>query len=632
MADKNAEEIKASFTVKGLSGPGSRLHVAGFRGEESLSSLFHFELDLVSNPGSLDIASLVGKEACLYLERPGSTRRIHGILSLLEQGEPQAKHTPLRATLVPSAWRLTNRVDCRIFQRAPILGKGGIIEQVLTKVRVDHEVGAFKGGSAPAKREYCVQYRESDWAFISRLLEDEGFFHYHRHDADGHRLCIGNHHELHPDLEGGAEVDYHPPDSRVPGKEGIFSFRFNQRLRPTAVALEDYAHESPSAPLLSAAKVGTGGLEVYDYPGGFMDKAAGKARAGIRLEELQAATAQGEGASDCARLCPGYAFSITGLKQAVSGDHRYLLTRVLHAAETRQEIDLSASSQPIQYHNAFSCIPSRVNFRPPRVTPKPSIPGLQTARVTADTGEQQTDKHGQVKVRFHWDRQDHGSAGTSCWIRVSQLWTGAGWGAERVPRKGEEVVVSFIEGDPDQPLIIGSVFNGQNRPPYPLPDQMTRTAFRSQTTPGGGGFNELSFEDKKGQEEVYLHAQRNLREEVQRSQSTLVKGSRSLSVYGDRSESVGRDQKTSVARDATCEIKGKADLTVDKELTVTVKEDHSEEVDKARTLKAKTITLQATDGLKLECGGGSIAISKSGVITIKGTTEVVVKGGVIKLN
>ena len=305
------------------------------------------------------------------------------------------------------------------------------------------------------------------------------------------------------------------------------------------------------------------------------------------------------------------------------------------------DLDAGVLDQRMSYSNTFHCIPAEVPFRPPRVTRKPHVQGVQTAIVVGPPGEEiYTDEHARVKVQFHWDRQGKNDDKSSCWIRVSQLWAGQGWGAVWLPRIGHEVIVDFIEGDPDRPIITGRVYHAQNVPPYPLPDEKTKSTIKSDSTIGGGGSNEIRFEDKKDAEEIYTHAQKDQNEVVENDMTTKV--------GRDQTITVGQDRTRTIDRDETIAVKGKRTETVDKDETVTVKGARTKKVNKDETV---TIVLNRTTsvkqkekldvGQKIEfiCGASKITMDAGGSITIEGTKAdlkmsgpVSIKGAKIGLN
>ena len=446
-------------------------------------------------------------------------------------------------------------------------------------------------------------------------------------------------------------MPFHKPDAMVPGAEQVTGFAMGDEVVSGKVALTDYNYLTPSTSM-AAEKAGAldRDLELYDYPGMYDDSGAGKQVARLRLEEAGAARRQGSGQGTCPRFCAGHWFTLEGHGRDDFNGEKLMLTRVRHRIEkSGQDLEAGALAAACSYENSFDCMPRETPFRPPRIVPRPVVRGPQTAVVVGPSGEEiYTDKHGRVKVQFHWDRLGSGDDKSSCWVRVAQAWAGAGFGAQLIPRVGMEVVVEFLEGDPDRPLVTGCVHHAQNLPPLKLPDQKTRSTLRSRSSPGGDGFNQITLEDRAGKELVYLHAQRDLQEEVLRNQSTDVGQDQTLKVGQDRTVTVDRHEQVTVKGDQKVDVKGAGTVTVGKDLTVTVKGQqteetgkdlkvtvkggHTEETTKAYGLKAKTVTLEAADSIEIKCGGASIKLTSSGEIDVTGSGVVKIGGRFIKLN
>ncbi len=533
MSEATRNAVRATFTAPKLE---QELRVLRFDGVEGISQSFRFTILLAVQSSKLPLASVVGQEGLLTITRGAAARHVHGMVLRIQQRESEGPYTVYQATLVPAALRLGFGTDCRCFQ-----GKSAqqIVEQLLDAGHISHRFRS-RGNAAPASRDYCVQYRESDWDFVCRLLEEEGYFFYFEHGREEHVLQIANDPTLHPDL-GGSDLRFHPPDTKMAVEEHVYRFYFSEAMRADRVTLNDFNFDTPGLSL----KVDSGGaggeaLEVYDYPGQFQSPEAGSQAAAVRLEELEVAAHTGEGHSDCTRLSAGHTF-IMADHPCDDFNRKYVVTQVRHfATKGTQDLEAGMQDQRCAYSNTFRCQPHSVAFRPPRRTRKPQMRGVQTAVVVGPSGQEiHTDAQGRVKVQFHWDRQGKGDERSSCWLRVSQPWAGAGSGAAFIPRVGNEVVVDFIDGDPDRPLVTGSVYHARNLPPLDLPGAMTRTAIKSCSSPGGGGSNEIRLEDKQGAEELYTHAQRDQRQDVEHDMTTTVGRDAALQVRtGDRTVSV----------------------------------------------------------------------------------------------
>lgn len=521
-------DVLVTFEVSGLS---QTLHVMEFQGDEEISRLYQFNLVLACSSSNIDFSKVVDHSCVLTLEGEHGSRYFHGTINSFELREKARNFTVYHASMVPAAWKLLHRHDCRIFQKKTIKQ---IISKILKDANIKHN-WYLKGNAPPEKREYCVQYRESDWNFISRLLEEEGFYYFFSHKKGKHVLEIGNDKPFHPTIPGGSpKLSYHPPEPTMPDTEHIFSLFYREGIRSGTVTLNDFNFEKPTLDFKSSKKAKKNpDLEIYDYPGLYEVPQVGKSLADIRLQEAQSKRQTVQGGSDCIRFTSGYHFVLEDHYRK-SLNQKYVLTRLTHFGEKHQDLESGSINRRIHYSNAFSCIPHSTSYRPARVTPKPQISGSQTAIVVGPSGEEiYTDKYGRVKVQFHWDRLGKSDKDSSCWIRVSQQWAGKGWGAIYIPRIGQEVVVDFLEGDPDRPLIIGRVYHIQNTVPYSLPKEKTKSTVMSNSSIGGGGSNEFRFEDKKGSEEIYIHAQKDLNGVVENDQKEVIKNNRKLHVKND---------------------------------------------------------------------------------------------------
>ncbi len=553
------------------------LLVVEVHAQEELSRPFSLELTLLMAPGvELDPAAVLGQQAVLTIYVPDGTERFfHGVVVWLRgsQGGRSDERTRCRVEVAPTAWLLSQNRRCRIFQGQSV---PEIVQHVLeaggAAVRLE-----LSGTYAP--RGYCVQYGESDLDFVHRLLEQEGIFYFFEHTHDGHTLVLADANSACPSIAGDPQVPFREPSSMVAAVEAIDAFAARMELRPDAVVLRDYDWLRPALDLTATVATGDGQAEVYDYPAGYEDPAAGKALAKVRLEEARASARTAAGAGAVRRLAAGHVFEL--VDHDVPGvDGKYLLVSVRHSGYRPELVPPDANGRPPpSYRCELACIPADVRYRPPRRTPRPVIAGSQTAIVVGPGSEEiHTDEHGRIKVQFHWDRQGQRDDHSSCWIRVSQAWAGQGWGALYLPRIGQEVVVGFLEGDPDRPLVTGAVYNGQNPPPVSLPHEKTRSTLRSSSSPGGSGSNELRFEDAAGQEEIYLHAQRDLDVVIEHDETQRVGHDQTLDVRGDRSRTVGGNQTLTVDKDETIAVSGSQSLRVGAARTTIVGGSHTETV------------------------------------------------------
>jgi type VI secretion system secreted protein VgrG len=651
----NYTQANRVFAISTPLGP-DKLLMTGFTGEEGLSRLYHFHLDvLAENRTEVPFDKLLGQPVSFRLTLPGGKQRnFHGLCISASQGESDATFTKYRLEMVPNLWLLSQRIQSRIFQHKSI---PDILKEVLKGFDAIYEIqGTFH------PREYCVQYRESDLAFASRLMEEEGIYYYFAHTPSGHQLIVANTPQSHRDLPGNKDITYvtitHEGDQT---DDAIHEWSRSQGLKPGKYTLWDYHFQLPDKhleverPVTESTTVGghthkikvgdNSKLEIYDYPGGYarrydgIDKGGGEQPAELqkifednkRVVELrmQEGAVSGftiRGAGSCRRLVAGHKFNLITppgdtTSKSLKPEGAYVVTSVKHTAEGGSHFQ-SGGSGPFKYHVEFECIPAALPYRPPRVTPRTTVAGMQTAVVVGPSGEEIfTDKYGRVKVQFHWDRQGKKDADSSCWVRVGSIWAGKQWGAIHIPRIGQEVIVDFLEGDPDQPIIIGSVYNADQMPPYKLPDNKTQSGVKSRSSLKGTpeNFNELRFEDKKGSEEVYFHAEKDFNRVVENNDTLKVgfekkdKGDQTIEVFNNQKVTIGAgkfqasdgSQTLSVFKDRTATIEMGNDA-----LTVKM----GNQTTKINLGKSETEALQS---IELKVGQSSVKLDQMGV-TIKG--------------
>lgn len=573
----------ASFTFK-IDGLSSATYVAKFEGTEAVSELFQLEILLTSEDREIRLADVVGKSATLTIQPvEGEPRHVNGLVCRFRHVEDGKNVSIYHATLVPKLWRLRHRHDSRIFQE---LAVPDILAKVLTGAGLSGEDYRLALSGAHPAREYCVQYRESDFAFLSRLMEEEGIYYFFEHTDSGHVLVMADAKDVPTPIAAPSSVTFRAALGAMARSESVSRFSCTEEVQIGKVTLGDFNFKKPSLSLLQtkAASLDTD-LEAYDFPGEYDVPGEGATLSRVRLEEQQARRIIADGESGCIRFTPGYRFTLTDGPRE-DENREYLITRVHHRG-TQPQMGEAATGGSMGYSNTFQCIPFDVPYRPERKTPRPTIKGVQTAIVTGPGGEEvHTDEHGRVKVHFHWDRVGGMDEKSSCWIRVSQLWAGAGYGAMWIPRIGHEVVVDFIEGDPDRPIIVGRVYHGANVPPYPLPAEKTKSTIKSDSSKGGGGSNELRFEDKKGQEEIFLHGQKdwNIKiehdeaEDVGHDVTVHIGHDRSKRVDNDQFESIGANKTIEVAKDHTETIHGNESITVDGDETVQINKNRAHTV------------------------------------------------------
>ena len=669
------------------------LRLVEFTITEELSSLYQMELVLGSED-QVRFEDIVGKPASLTVLGPKSHRAFHGIVCQMIRVGSTGKFYLYRVRLVPSLWLLGLERDCRIFQG---LTTEKILGTLLKDAGLAADQYAFRLQGEYKPREYCVQYRESDLQFGARLLEEDGIFYFFEHQKDKHLLVFGDNVHAYQPIIGDPEVLLQSGAGMSTVEEIVFRFMASRQIHPGKVTFKDYNFERPALDLsVSEQWKVHDNLEQYDYPGNYVDTGVGKKLAQIRLQEALMPREWAEGESLCPRFAPGLTFKLKSAARVEGANQEYLLVRVTHRGTQPQVLEeMDGPGNELSYQNSFSAVPSATVFRPTRRTPKPVMQGVQTAMVVGPAGEEiHTDNHGRIKIQFHWDRLGKQNDQSSCWVRVSQAWAGAGFGAMMLPRIGQEVVVSFLEGDPDLPLITGRVYHGTNPTPYPLPGEKTKSVIKTNSSLGGGGSNELRFEDKKGREEVYIHAQKdmntlvdnnqstqvganqslkvgkdqtisvtgqvtidigkdqtesigkNLTQSVTDNQSLSVGGNRSLDVSKNSQESVGGDKSVdvsgnaqeSVAKDASITVSGKYTLQVDKDLAIESAKNGQLTISKKAALSAEEIVIEGKKSITLKQGSAKIVLKDGKVtieaskITLKSSGDLILKGSKIVQN
>src|ERR1700722_18425911 len=529
------------------------LHVASFEGHEEMNGLYAFEIVVWTK--DLDEtaveSAVLGQPAVLGMQIPdGSLRAVHGIVAgLAFEGRREGGRHELRLSLVPRLWTLQKRIDSRIFQ-------GMTVQQIADAVLGDVAHDWTLRASYPV-RQYCVQYQESDYHFLARILAEAGIFFWFAQPtsaavpgpasstATGGLVDTPERLVLCDDPSGYVPIDGDPGlaflaesgRSAVSTKENnVSDFRVRSSIEPGSVVLRDYDFQRPLLDLTARADASTDGsspLEVYEHHGEYEESDADAGHARTYLEQVRRSAREARGASACRRLLPGQRFDLAD-HPIDSLNASYVVTAIDH----RGILPLLAGAGRAVYENTFSCVPADVPFRPPRpVRTRQQV--VETALVVGPDGlEIFTDAYGRIKVQFHWDRKGTQDEYSSCWIRVAHAWAGTGWGSQFIPRIGMEVLVSFLGGDEDRPVVVGCLYNAQNPVPYGLPASASRSGIRTSSTPGGGGANEISFEDRSGAEQLYLRAERNLDEEVGNDRRAVIRGDRAEAVEGDARSTV----------------------------------------------------------------------------------------------
>jgi type VI secretion system secreted protein VgrG len=488
------------------------LLLSAFAGREELSRLFAYRLDMLSEDATITPEKILGKSVTWSVEHfDKEPRYFNGVVHRFVALDRQIRAMRVyRAEVVPWTWFLTRTADCRIFQNQTV---PDIIQAVFANFGfTDYELNL--SGSYPT-HEYCVQYRETAFNFISRLMEQEGIFYFFRHEDGKHTMVLADSTRVFQDCREN-DVKYNP-GSLSPNH--VFSWERQYDFLSGRWTQTDYNFETPNTSLLTQTNTlldtpNLGQYERFDYPGLYRQLPDGRTVTKVRMEEEEAPYDVATGTSWCCTFTPGGKFTLGG-HDCDEENRGYVITAIEHSAVDNSYNNTGVGSK---YDNTFSCIPDSANYRPRRLTPKALVRGPQTAVVVGPKGEQiYTDQYGRVKVQFFWDRKGQFDENSSCWIRVAENWAGKNYGVVFNPRIGQEVVVEFLEGDPDRPLITGRVYNAVQMPPYPLPDHQTRSVIRSESTPGDDPTqsNELCFEDRAGSEDIYFHAQKDFHRVVE---------------------------------------------------------------------------------------------------------------------
>jgi len=550
------------------------LLLQSFTGREGISQLFKFDLELFSEKNSISFKDVIGQRVTISVTLPdGSERYFNGFVSRFAQGASGRTFTRYQTEVVPWLWFLTRIADCRIFQNMTI-------PDIIKKVFQSRGFSDFKSSLAATydAREYCVQYRETDFNFVSRLMEQYGIFYYFEHTDSKHTLVLADSASAHQSCPGQADAHYSVTSGDLDAEDVVTAWHIEQELRTGKYSLTDYNFETPGANLMSnePTVVEVGGntkYEIYDYPGEFINTSQGGKLAKVHMQEEEASHLVASGSSVCRAFTSGYKFD---LKDYYRDDMNlsYVLTEVQHVATMGGSYTQDGGSA--SYSNQFTCIPASVPFRPARITPKPFVQGPQTALVVGKSGEEiWVDKYGRVKVQFYWDRLGTKDENSSCWIRVSQPWAGKSWGSTWIPRMGQEVIVSFVEGDPDRPLITGRVYIADQTVPYTLPDHQTVSTFMSRSSKGGGSanYNEIRFEDKQGNEQIFINAERDMDQRVEVDSREFVGSNRHLNVGANQTENIGADKNLTIGGNQVESIGKNMSLTVGTDLMESIGND-----------------------------------------------------------
>ncbi len=630
---------------------------------EELSRPFRCEVEILAADGKLDFNSVVGQNATVSVLLHGDTlaaagkddvRHINGTIFEFEQRGAAGELFEYRASIVPDLWMLAQTRSCRIFKDMSV---PDIVLQVLKEAGYTDVDNKVTGDYKP--RWFCVQYRESTFDFVSRIMEEEGIYYFFEHEKGKHKMILCDDSSAHAPAGGLAEVPY-----GLQGAESVAGWRARQKAVPTDLKMRDYDWKQAvnmsriDAEVSGEFPQSVGLLAVYDFPGSFTADTypaaegaaadAGSALAKNRMKELQAGVWEAEGRSaNLIGLRAGCTFKLTGHpRQDFECD--YLVTRLEISSTARIHRSTSIPDSEASMYcrftaHALSAAGKAWAFRPRRITPKPLIPGLQTATVMGSSGKEEvwTDKWGRIQIRFHWDTED--AKDSTCWVRVAQMWAGAGFGSLFIPRVDQEVVVAFLEGDPDKPIVVGSLYNESNQPPHKLPDNASRSTIRTNSTPSNNSnakFNEIRFEDKADKEEIYVHAQKDVKVEILNDRNTSIKHDEIFTVENDRTGTVKKNETLTVEANRTRTVKKDESVTIEGNGTRAVKKDDKndvtgefkESVGKDYKLDVGAeLTVEAKNKITLKVGGSQLVMEPSKIVIKTGGSTITMAAAEVKV-
>jgi len=619
-------------------------------GTERLGSPFQFELSLLSENGSLDADKLLGQPVAVTIRPSWSQkpRHFHGIVTEFSQLGYGEHYHEYHLVMRPWFWLLTRAADCRIFQGKTVVE---IFEAVVKEHKFQHSYDVKRLRSTYKPLDYCVQYRETDFNFLSRLLEQEGIYYFFEHTDSAHRMVLADDASAHAEIEGYEQVPYYAPDrpdaQRL--RDHLTSWTFVKSVQPGTYATTDYdfRNPGPASALLRQASVARShahaSFEIFDYPAELPRKPDAQGPSGptdapleaadaekiakIRIQEMQVGYMTARGHGNAEGLVAGCKFSLKEYPRKDLNVEYLVVGASYSVASNAYETGVAGGEE---FRISVEAIDAKTPFHAPRLTPKPVVQGAQTATVVGTSGEEiDTDEFARVKVQFHWDRKGKRDKDSSCWIRVGQIWAGKQWGAICIPRIGQEVIVSFLEGDPDKPLITGSLYNAEQKPPYALPANKTQSGIKSRSSKGGGesNFNEIRFEDKKGSEEVFVQAEKDL--------TSNVKHDEKATVGNDRTREVKNNEKVTVGNDRTREVKNNETVDIGKQFHLKVGDEIIIETGQSKIVMKKngdvTITcmnleMKASQSVKIN--GQTQVQVKSLDVKVDGQTSVAVTSGV----
>ena len=633
-------------------------------GVEAVSRLFEFNVSALSSRQTIKPADLLGKNVTISMARPGGVRRhVNGIVAGFAGGDvTRSGYRLFRLKVVPSFWVLGRTSDYKVFQDKTAV-------DIVTSILKEHAVPFEQKLSAQyPRREYCVQFGETDLAFVERLLAEEGIFYYFKHAQGEHKLVLGDAANAYADC---VQTEAHYRQGAEDATDGVYAMDFGASLTDNKWALRDYDFETPGSLIdddVSTSQQPASGKSEWEhfvYPGGSLKKAELKRLARVDVDAAEAGFEVHDGRGTCASFTPGHRFALQSHPVDEINGTRFVLGEVRHQVSDKTQFAVrgSAEDKPF-YRNSFSCAPATRLLKATIPARKPLVRGPLTALVVGPSGDEvHTDKYGRIRVQFHWDRYGTKDEKSSCYVHVAQSLAGPGWGTVFIPRIGMEVVVHFLDGNPDRPLVTGAVYNGQNQPPWTQTDASIKTGLLTRSTKGGAGAdaNELSFEDKKGSEKVLFHAQKDFVREVENDDKLDVGHDQTRIIKNNRTTAIEDGNETFTIKKGNRVEKleqGNETLDIDKgNRTVNIGAGNdSLTLSKGNltiTTSAGSVTVKATSGITLQCGANTIEVTQSGIaikgikvdvtanaaanvkgamVEVAGSGMTTIKGGIVKIN
>ncbi|MGQ8367233.1 type VI secretion system Vgr family protein [Glaciecola sp. 1036] len=609
--------------------------------KEALGQPFTLEVEMVSNDESLNFTDILGKTLTVHLETEKHTRHINGVVTSFEQKENIKQNAAYVAVIRPWIYLLNLSKKCRIFQQKSY---PEIIKTVFDELGFsDYE---DKLSQKYAKQDYVVQFGETDFDFISRIMQQEGIFYTFSHTKSKHSLIL---HDDNARLQDIGKIPYFElvEQNKHLGVEGIKQWENKQQVKSGSFSLSSYDFELPNKNLQASTKdpkvKQLSHFERSEYQLGYNERKTGEHYSKVLMERENTSFSQTWFSGDIRTLESGVKFT---LKDHMREDQnaQHLVTSIECVIRSDELFEQDELNQHSLFEFSATAMPARLSFRPPVTIPSPIMRGPQTATVVGKNKEEiWTDKYGRIKVQFHWDQYTKGNENSSCWIRVAQSMAGKNWGSVYIPRVGQEVLVDFLQGDPNQPIVVACIYNGSNLPPYPLPQHSTMSGFRSRTTGNAGTFSEIRFEDKKGDEQLFIHAAKNQDISITQDCFETVGGDRHLTVkknqhskvHNNRFDSIDGDSTQKVGKDFNLSIEGKEAKEVGQSISLSVGSNGSYDYagnlsinsDKDSYLKAKNICLEASSNITLKVGNSFIAIERGGIsISTSGNISLDAKG------